>query len=256
MARVIGIVSGKGGSGKTTVAVNLGAIFARHYGKDVTLVDCNLTTSQFGLHLGRYNYHVTLNHVLRNEYDVEDAIYSHHSGMKVVPSSVSLMDIKSVDVGKLKDVVRKLSTMNDIILLDAAPCLGREAASTFRASDDLLYISNPYMPAVVDIIRSQTLANELGCNPLGIAMNMVSNDKHEMKPHEIEYLTDLPIIATIPYDSHVRHSLAIKSPVIMEKPNSPASRAMFRLAARIVEGEHIEDDITFAGFVKQKLKFW
>src|SRR3989344_8902048 len=132
MARVIGIFSGKGGSEKTTTATNLAAILAKKYGKTVTLVDCNLTTSHVGLHLGMYNYHVSLNHVLRNEYDVKDAIYSHHSGMKVIPASVSLNDVRGVDVDKLSDVVKKLNDTNDFILLDASPGLGREAYAAFK----------------------------------------------------------------------------------------------------------------------------
>lgn len=255
MARVIGIFSGKGGAGKTTLSVNLGAILAKHYGHDVTLVDCNLTTSHVGLHLGMYNYNVSLNNVLRDEYDVQDAVYSHHSGLKVLPASVSLTDVKGVDIEKLSEVVKKLDSMNDIILLDAAPSLGREAYSAFKAAEDVLYVSNPHLPSIVDIIRCQSIAAETNINPLGIALNMVSKDKHEMKVAEVEYLTELPVIASIPYDKRIKQSLALKTPITLLKPNSPSSREMFRLASRLVEGEYI-DNTTFMEYLKSKLKFW
>ena len=51
MARIIGIVSGKGGVGKTTLGINLGAALAHHLKKNVTIVDCNVTTSHLGLYL-------------------------------------------------------------------------------------------------------------------------------------------------------------------------------------------------------------
>ena len=200
MSRVIGLFSGKGGTGKTTVAVNLGALLASQYGKEVALVDCNLTTSHVGLHLGMYNYHVSLNHVLRDEYNIEEAIYNHSSGMKVVPASVSLLDVRNVDIGNLRKVVKKLGKMHDFVLLDAAPCLGREPLSALKASDEILYVTDPYLPSVVDIIRSQSVVQETEANPLGIVLNMVHNDSHSMKQHEIEYLTDLPVIGSVPYD--------------------------------------------------------
>jgi cell division ATPase MinD len=256
LARVIGIFSGKGGPGKTTVAVNLASIFAKRYGKDVTLVDCNLTTAHVGFHLGMYNYNVALNHILRDEYNIEDAIYNHHSGMKVVPASVSLSDIKGVDIEKLKEIVKKLDEMNDIIILDAGPGLGREASSAFRATQDVLYVSNPFLPAIIDILRCQSVAAETGTNPLGIVLNMVTKDKHEMKNNEIEYLTELPVIASIPYDKEVRRSLAMKTPVAMLRPNSSSGKEFNRLAARLVEGEAAMDEASFAQFLKQRLKFW
>ena len=255
MARVIGIFSGKGGPGKTTVAVNLGAILAKKYGKDVTLVDCNLTTSHVGFHLGMYNYNIALNHVLRDEYGVDDAIYRHHTGMKVMPASVSLSDLKGVDIEKLKDVVKKLDESNDVIILDAGPGLGREAASAFRAAQEILYVSNPYLPSIIDILRCQSVAAETGAHPIGIVLNMVSKDRHEMKINEIEYLTELPVISAIPYDRDIKKSLAMKVPITMMKPKSAASREMYRLAARLVEGESVQTE-TFAQFLKQRLKFW
>ena len=64
MTRIIGVVSGKGGVGKTTLVANLGAALASLYKKDVIVVDCNVTTSHLGLYLGMYYYPISLNKVL------------------------------------------------------------------------------------------------------------------------------------------------------------------------------------------------
>lgn len=250
MARVIGVFSGKGGSGKTTTAVNLGAILSKQYGRAVTLVDCNLTTSHVGLHLGMYNYHVSLNHVLRGEYDIEDAIYSHHSGMKVVPASVSVTDVRGVEPEKLSEVVKRLDSRNDFIILDASPGLGKEALSALNASQDVLYVTNPHLPSVVDVLRNQVIAADFKLKPIGIALNMVSKDKHEMKNSEIEYLTELPVIASIPYDRDVGKSLAMKAPVSLLNPNAPSSREFQRLAAQIL-GVPAPKNRKFLGFLRR-----
>ena len=70
MTRVIGVISGKGGVGKTTVVANLGAIFAQKYKKDVVIVDCNVSTSHLGLYLGMYYTPITLKQVLKGDAEI------------------------------------------------------------------------------------------------------------------------------------------------------------------------------------------
>ena len=50
MGRKIGVFSGKGGVGKTTLALNLGTVLSNNFRRDTTIVDCNLTASHLGLH--------------------------------------------------------------------------------------------------------------------------------------------------------------------------------------------------------------
>jgi len=233
MVRIIGIVSGKGGVGKTTIGLNLGASLAHHFKKSVTLVDCNVTTSHVGLYLGMYYCPITLNKVLRGEYTAEEAVQTHHTGLKVIPASLSLSDLDGIDVTEIRNSIKSLFDKNDIILLDGGPGLGREAVATLRASDELLYVTNPYIPFAMDIVRNQEIANEIGVKPLGIVLNMVHGKKYEMNQKEVEELTRLPVIAKIPFDHSVHKSLALKTPVVTYKPYSPASREFIKLASHI-----------------------
>jgi cell division ATPase MinD len=234
LARIISIISGKGGVGKTTVGLNLGAALAKHFKKNVTLVDCNVTTSHVGLYLGMYYCPITLNKVLRGEYKIEDAINEHYSGMNVVPASLSLSDLDGVDITELRNKLKGLFNNNDIILLDGSPGLGREGIASMKASDEVLYITNPYIPSVMDIVRCQEVANEVGVRPLGVVVNMASNKKYEMSKSEIEELTKLPVIATIPHDRNVHRSLTLKMPVVMFKPYSAASKELIKLSSHLI----------------------
>jgi len=101
MAKIITITSGKGGVGKTTTAINLGAAL-NSFGKDVVILDANLTTPNVGLHLGAPIVPVSLNHVLLGKADLEDAIYEHESGTKIIPSSLSVKELKRLNHRKLK----------------------------------------------------------------------------------------------------------------------------------------------------------
>ena len=105
MMRIIGIVSAKGGVGKTVVTSNLGITLASKFNKKVAVVDCNLTTSHLGLYLGLYSFPITLNNVLRNEAVIEQAIYPHPSGLKIIPASIELKELQNIDTENLKQTL-------------------------------------------------------------------------------------------------------------------------------------------------------
>ena len=250
MARIIGVISGKGGTGKTTVSLNLGAVLAKHHRKNVTLVDCNVTTSHLNLYLGMYYCPVTLNKVLRGDNEIEESLHDHFSGMKIIPASMSLSDLEGIDVTELRNSLKGIFDKNDIILLDSSPGLGREAMATIKASDEIIYVSSPYIPSIMDIVRCQEVVNELGIKTLGIVLNMVHRKKHEMTDREIEELTKLKVISTIPFDTNVHKSLALKMPITLYKPNTPASRELFKLAS-IIAGETYKEEGSLLRFLRR-----
>ena len=96
MAKAYAIISGKGGVGKTTSAVNLGTCL-NHLGEDVIIVDANLTTPNVGIHLGAPIVPITLNHALNNQAKFEDAIYEHETGTKIMPASLSLRETEKIN---------------------------------------------------------------------------------------------------------------------------------------------------------------
>ncbi|MCP4690239.1 MAG: AAA family ATPase, partial [Desulfobacterales bacterium] len=75
MAKTIGVLSLKGGVGKTSVVAALGAALANH-DKRVLLVDGNLSAPNLGLHLNVVDPEITLHHVLRRVANVSDAIHN------------------------------------------------------------------------------------------------------------------------------------------------------------------------------------
>lgn len=239
MTRVIGVISGKGGTGKTTLTINLGAVLASTYKKDVIVVDCNVTTSHLGMYLGMYYYPISFNQVLSGEVPIDKAIYDYSiSGLRVIPASLSLEDLKGVDISQLNKSIKKLFGKADIVLLDAAPGFGREAMATIRASDEVLFVMTPFVPPMMDIIKSYQLANQYGAKPLGVVMNMVGEGRHELTTYEVEQLVELPIISQIPRDKEVLRSLASKIPVVDINPKSKASREISKLAAYLVGEEY------------------
>ncbi|MEM7825068.1 MAG: cell division ATPase MinD [Candidatus Aenigmatarchaeota archaeon] len=235
MVRIIDICSGKGGVGKTTIVANLG-ITLQNLGKKVAVVDCNLTTSHLSLLFGIYSYPITLNSFLRNESRLEDAIYTHSSGLKIVPASLELKDLIDVDITGLKNKLKEVFSDFDIVLLDSAPGLGKEALIALQTADEILFVANPYIPSLIDIIKCSQLINSIESKPLalGIILNRVKKKRYEISSDEIRQFTELPIIGNIPEDENILESTNRKTLITVSKRNSPASRAFFEIAAKLV----------------------
>ncbi len=234
MEKIIGIVSGKGGVGKTTFTANLGLAITQ-LGKDVVAVDADLSTSNLGLQLGFYQFPLGLQDALEGNIGILNAIYTHPSGFKVIPASISLDYLsKNPTPYRLKSV---LSDLNGIVLIDSPPGLREDALLVLKACDELLIVTNPEIPAVTDALKVIKVAREMGKEPLGIVVNRVK-DKFELTTEEIEEMTDLKVIGRIPEDKNIKRSMFEKTPIVHLKPHSKSAIEFNKLAAALIGAEY------------------
>lgn len=236
MAKVITIASGKGGVGKTVTAINL-AIALNSLGKNVILVDSNLTTPNVALHLGSPVVPITLNHVLQGKKHIYKAVYEHHSGTKVVPSSLALQELKGIKPENFSKAIKQLKKISDFIIIDSAAGLGREALlpiESLESNDELLIVTNPEMPAIADALKTIKLAEQLGKKVSGVIITRARNKKNqELTIKNIKVLIEKPILSRIPEDDSVRESVMLRNPVVLSNPKSRAAKSYKRLAAKI-----------------------
>ena len=223
LARIISVLSGKGGVGKTTLVSNLGAALTQK-GKDVIILDANVTTPNLSLHLGIPFYPITLHDVLDEKYPIDSAVYNHSSGLKIVPASLNVESVKDVKLEKFEKILLNLMGRSDIILVDAAPGLCKEALVAMNISDEIIIVTNPEIPAITDALRTVKIAQEAGIKVLGAVINRVRGHKHEISKSEIESMLGVPIIEVIPEDINVPRSISKMKPVVHHKPKSKASK--------------------------------
>jgi septum site-determining protein MinD len=239
MTRVIGICSGKGGVGKTTLAVNL-ALALKKFKKRVIVIDCNLSTPHLAYYLGVSDYKYTLNDALLGKVDIVSSINNYY-GVMYVPASLDLNDLIGIDPTKFKKCLKRLVRpgMIDFIILDSAPGLGREAVSVLDASDEIIFVTTPFAPMINDVVRCVNVAKELDGNKnMSIVLNMTTNGKHEIIGKNISTITGLPIIGDIPFDKNVVYSLVSKLPIVEYSPNSLASIGIMQIAARLAGADY------------------
>jgi len=239
MVRIINICSGKGGVGKTTITANLGIALQKYYNK-VAIIDFNITTSHLGLYFDMYTCPVTLNNFLRNEAKLEDTIYTHPSGLKIIPASLKISDIVNVDVNNLKNNLKQFFYDYDIVLLDSAPGLGREALIALQACDEVLFVVNPHIPSLIDIEKYKQVISSLQSRPVptGIIINMFRNKNYELTVEEIRQFLELPVIGVIPEDEKILAGFNKKFLVTASDKKSSASKSFFKIAARIAGVEY------------------
>lgn len=237
MSKIIVITSGKGGVGKTTTAINLAAAM-NYFGKDVLIVDGNLTTPNVGIHLGSPEVPINLNHILKGEAEVFEAVYEHESGLKIIPSSLSVKELAKLKPEKLKDYKKDFKKIADYIIVDSAAGLGNEATSAIKLADELIIVSNPEMTAITDALKAAKIAEELNKEVMGVIMTRVRKDKIEMSPETVKDMLEIPILGMVPEDLTVKEALNNKDAVLHINPKGKASRAYKEIASQILGVEY------------------
>lgn len=235
MARIIAINSGKGGVGKTTTAINLGASLNK-LGKEVVVLDANLNTPNVGLHLGAPIVPITLNHVLKGKAEMEDAIYEHSSGTKIIPSSLSVKELTKFNLKKFSDKVDQLRDHADFVIIDSAAGFGEEVIATINSADEIIIVTNPEMPAVTDALKAVKVARNMGKTINGIIVTRHQDAKYEMPLSSIKSMLEAPIIGVVPEDKSVKEALNQRDAVVHTHPRSKASKKYLEIA-RKVSGE-------------------
>jgi septum site-determining protein MinD len=255
MTRLIVLTSGKGGVGKTTLTSNLAAALS-DLGENVIAMDANLTTPNLGLHLGMHLVPRTLHDVLKGESRLKDAIYPHPYGFKIIPASMSLNDLKGVDVGRLPEISFSLLGKADYIIMDSAAGLGREAISALSASDEVIIVTNPDLPSVTDALKMLKIAQESDIKIIGTVVNRIKGLEHELSTEEIIAILGVPIIAEIPEDRNISKSIAAKKPLIQYAPNSPAAIEIKKLASILSGKKYQEPKLNITRNLVQKFVVW
>jgi septum site-determining protein MinD len=232
--------SGKGGTGKTTTAINIGCALT-NFAKDVVLVDANLSTPHVGIMLGSPRLKNTLNKALDGSRDIRKSAYVHPSGLKIIPASIAREDFEDNQVQRLKTVLVDLAGTAEIVLLDAPAGFTPEFTHLLRASDELIIVTNPELPAVSDALKLAQLADEHDIPVLGVVLNK-QNLLHSLTPQNVEAFLERPLLGMVPLDKSVNSSLLHKQPVVYMHPDSSAAVNFKRIAAKMM-GQHYEPEI-------------
>ena len=236
-SKIFGIISIKGGTGKTSLVSNLGTALAEVFNKKTLMVDANFSAPNLGLHFGLINPEVTIHDVLLDKVNPNGAIYEVTKNLHLMPASLVG---KKISYFKLKEKIEGLRSSYDIILIDSSPNLNEEILATMRASDKLLVITNPDYPTLSTTLRAVKLAKEKETPIVGLIINKSRNKKFELSLEEIEKAADVPVLAIIRDHIKIQEGLSHQTPIVIYKKNSTPAIEIKKLAASLINEKYTD----------------
>jgi flagellar biosynthesis protein FlhG len=218
MARFISIISEGNGTGKTTVALNLG--LALHKMKQNVLVfDADFSKPNMIEHLNIQHLPITLEDVFNGDNHVFDTIYRHASGLKIIPSMIM------PDYDKLQYHMQDLLADYDFVILDT-PKDNYALTEVLKNSAEAIIVHSPEHSSKI-VADASELLKQNKVMPLGIVLNRSHQDS-------VNSIFQIPVIVKIPDHKSIRLSWKMKQPVLHTYPSSFPSRQFMSLAKRLV----------------------
>jgi len=238
--KAVGLISIKGGVGKTTSVVNLAHVLSNNFGKKVAVIDANFSSPNIALHLGNVTHKHTMHDVLNDKVKMHDALFEHDLGFHVLLTAAPNGANNTINVQRFKQKVQQLKSYYDVILLDSSPTLNDEILATIAASDELYVVSTPDLPTLTTTLRAVKLAKDKKMNINGLILNKVRGKKYELKPSDMERLSGVPLVGVIKDNVRVLEALSKVKPITVLSPNSNASIAYKKIAAQIADAPYKE----------------
>jgi septum site-determining protein MinD len=242
MARFISVLSGKGGVGKTTSAINLGLALHK-LGADVVVIDGNLSSPNLSMHLGNTYFPKTIHDVMHSGEPIQNAIYRNSTGLKIIPADISVDSMRLVDFDKLKSSLQDLHFFADYVIIDGSPGLGRETSQLINLSDSILIMTNPDKTSIMDAKRLIEFSKRMKKPVMGLVVTKYKENNYTIPSENIYNYLEMPVLSKIPHDDRFEKSIHLKQPFIELYPNRKASKEYFDLARKIIDALIIDKDL-------------
>lgn len=238
MTRVISVISGKGGVGKTTMTSNLAVALSKQ-DESVLIIDGNFSGANVAQHFGIDFQEVSLNQVLEGEAFITQAVSKHPAGVSILPASILEFDAAA---DNLKHSIVEFLGDKDYVLIDAAAGVGDEVQAAVEASDEVILVSEPEIPSLTNCVGAKKIAEQLDREILGLVINGIKDEKSEVELSDAKRLLETEIIGMVDDHPHVREAVALSEPVVSIKPGSKVTKQIEDIAHRVKGEEPPETD--------------
>ena len=218
------IAGGKGGVGKTTTAINIGAVLEEN-DYDTVIVDADLGMANLGEMLGA-EHEETIHDVLAGNSTVSAALTDAPGGLTIIPGEQSLEAFAEADPAKLRKVIKTLKNTFDVVLVDTGAGLSHETTVPLGLADGILLVTTPDHVAVNDTIKTAELAQRVDGRILGTLVARVTRDTDVPS---IADDFDVPILGVVPLDLEATE----REPHVLNYPESYSSEAYRQLTTQL-----------------------
>jgi flagellar biosynthesis protein FlhG len=241
-ATVIAVASGKGGVGKTNVAVNLSVALAR-LGHRVGLVDADFGLGNVDVLLG-LTPERHIGQLLSGEASLEEVLVHGPAGMNILPASSGLRELTNFTPAQraiVADVFTRLRRMFDFLLIDTAAGISDTVIDTILLADRVTVVTSMEPAAIVDAYATvKVLTGIAPATEIGIVVNRVRSAEDasvaykQLEMASLRFLRrGLKLYGFVTDDVALREAVLIQRAVVDDAPQADASRCFRMLAARL-----------------------
>ncbi len=239
--QVIAVTGGKGGVGKTSVAVNLATALAS-VGRRAMLLDGDLGLANVDVLLGlspRY----TMAHVLSGERSLEEIIVESPQGIQVVPGASGVAELANLSAAGHLSLVQAFSSLSnrvDVLIVDTAAGIAHSVVQFSQAAQHVLIVICDEPASLTDAYALvKVLSRQHRVTQFRVVANMIRTPGDgEALFEKLQRVTSkfldvtLEYVGEIPEDPYLRRSIREQRPVVAAFPACPSSRAFKKLALK------------------------
>jgi flagellar biosynthesis protein FlhG len=242
MARIIGISSGKGGVGKTSISVNLALQLARQ-GQRVCLFDADLGLANVNILLGLQPRH-TLADVIEGRVALREIVIQGQDGIDIIPGSSGIERMADLEADQMQDLVSSFASLDDYdwVLLDTSSGINRNVLCFSLSAPELLVVVNTEPTSLTD---AYALLKILFHNDYAGAVRVVVNQAKSLAAGELTYdkfrkavrlylERDIPLLGVVPQDAGMPESVTAQQALVARDPNSRAARRLQQMATELL----------------------
>lgn len=271
-ATVIAITSGKGGVGKSNLAVNL-AISMAAAGKAVVLLDADLGLANADV-LCNVEVPTNLSHVIARKKDLAEVMIEAPGGFRLVAGASGLArmaDLSELDRQRLVDSLAELEERADVILIDTGAGISPNVLTFTQAADHVLVVTTPEPTAITDAyavvkvitrrdgrdardnreardarigrgMREMSATNDNPARRISLVVNQARTPAEARQVYDRianvarQFLgTEVGDAGFVPLDDAVPAAVRRRTPFVLAAPRSEAAQCVHRVAARLAE---------------------
>lgn len=240
--RVIALASGKGGVGKSHLAVNLAVALAQ-LGRRVLLIDGDLGLANINVLVG-VSPEFNASHLLEGARPFEEVVVGYRQLFDIIPAGSAIASLAELELGaqvKLLEALELYKRPYDFVLVDAAAGIGSNVRLAVSMADEVLVVMTPEATSLTDAYALVKVTASYGIKiPFHVLVNRVrlAGDAREMygclNSASRSFLgVEAGYAGYVYRDRVVERATRDQTPFVLSFPNSPAARCVTALARRL-----------------------
>ena len=240
--RTLAISGGKGGVGKTNLAVNLSLELGK-LGNQVTLLDADFGLANADLLCGVSPKH-HLGHVIAGVKDLDEILIMLSSSVRLLPSGSGIEELANFSLASHSKILGELQEMEsytDFMLIDTAAGLAENVTGVLVSSNEIIIVTTPEPTSIVDAYAtikavqryspekqiSVVVNNVIGVGDAEKVFRQLNHAVNRFLDRNVDFL------GMIPNDSQLVEAVREQTPITQFAPDTSASRAVRLIAKQL-----------------------